>query len=655
MTQINFNYYSFKQTAIIVLFVAFSGCHRNINFKYDNKNQIIVKVGETYYSKSEFETVCNTIQGSTVSKDSAIKRTLRACIVNANILKYLDCINFELSRDDKKELDIINRSTLIKLAQDSLIKYIPINLKDVTKAIEMFKGKQIVIDFIWLPKKDSKIIEECLSFLNSGGSAADMIYSDKKFFERVTKIGGQIRRLNVKPGQFSFKISKFISTGKEGETEVIREKNGFYVIKILYSKKDDFQHWDYDDIERNFKLSSYLNGVPLYCNIKIANINLDVLNNADFSIGAPMRNTSYAAEFLEKKITLEEIKDWINSLPFNEKIYFNNLSCMPSAVAILILLKANKHPVTTKDLGSELFKGEDLDFWNEEKTNTVAIDNYFEYQRLQTFEKSTCYPWIFPFLFKERDNVSLNYDLLYKNQLVNFKKCNPKDRIAFSANGSYLTVEDFIKELDAIDKASAAKMMNIDNAKKLIYYNFEKQGKTSQKETRIDKNVLESVLLEYIQKLGFQNFTSGLFRVTDRNPRRYFSGEMQVFNSPELSITISELRELINYYPTVRQLNLQTDQTEYNPYWRLNVLIDIAEQETWYKKAMKLNISRSSIYQFQTKKNADKLRIKSFLKSNMSVFNNSFIDSILKNNKPLNIWIDPKYFGAYNKYINSLE
>lgn len=648
---------SISHIALIAVLIVLNGCNSTNLYNDIDENRTIIKIGAISYNKSEFEDVCNSIQNSGVSKDSAIKRTLKASILNSVILNYLDSIHFGLTKEDENELDNLNRSALIKMAQDSLLKYITINPKNVRREIERFKEKQIVVDFVWLPVKDNKIIKECFSFLNSGGSTADMIYSDKWFFERITELGGQIRRLNVEPGQFPSKISKFITSGKKDETRVIHVGKGYYVMKILYTKKDNFQHWDCDDVERNYKISSYLNYSPLYSNFKISDINLEILNNADFSVEALDGNNKYAAEFKGSKITLKEIKDQINLLPFNQKIFFNNISCVPSSVATLILLNGNKRPVISEDIITDLSNKGYLDALNEDNRNYERYYNYFEYQWLQSFEKLTIYPWLFPFLFEDFSEVRLNYDLLYKNQLVDFKEFDLKDKIAVSSNSGYLTAEDFIKELDAIDKVSAARLMNIDNSRKLIYYYFEENNVNfkPQSSIKIDNTLLENVLINYIQNLEFENFTSDIFGVMDRNPRKYFSGETQIYNSPELSININELRTLVSKYPNTIQLNIQTDQTAFNKYWRLNALIYIIENEIWVRKAKKLNLQNSDNYRLQVEKNTNKLRIRSFLNSGIEEINDNLFFTKIKNSKMIDIWIDSKYFDGHDKYINSLK
>jgi hypothetical protein len=214
------------------------------------------------------------------------------------------------------------------------------------------------------------------------------------------------------------------------------------------------------------------------------------------------------------------------------------LACLPSCIATLVLLKADKHPIVSNNLINDLINKKEQSVLEVNKGNHQGYDNLIEYQLLQLYEKSTFYPWLFPFLFQDFDNVSINYDLLYNSRLMGVKDYDLKDIIAVSSNSTCLTVENFIKELDATNKVSVAKLMNIDNSEKLICY----------------------------------------------------------------------------YYTNNKNQKSQS---------------------------VKIN-------------NFNKLLVRSFLNSRKN-FYDGCLATKFKINKPLDVWIDPKYFGGYNKYVYSLS
>ncbi len=666
--------YFFKFLAIFILLLFFStSCTRNDCYLQQHQESEVLKIGETGFSQDEFEKYKNLIQQNGIQTDTAILKTVYGFYKKALIISYLKKNKYELNENEKLELIYQNKLDLIKLAIEEKTKDIKIREKEIKREFNRSSNKQIVIDYIGLPKKNKKIINECFSFLNSGGNIIDLINSRDELFNKIIQTyNGHVSRVNVRPGLFCNKISKFIYEGYVGDTKKIKTKSGYHIIKILYRNSSQFNKISEKELLFNLKKAKYLElgESPIQQVIKrnLLHIDYRTIDTANFSIQPLLNNTdtTIIAEYKGIKIYTNEIIKKIANLPFNAKIYFSNKACKPSAIASLILLDNNYKPFTTNELISEL-KNADNKINNDisEKTRFKSSEyepsnvNYTtdytkleEYAVLKLREEANAFPWLFPYLFKESNKIKINYDVVNNTSLVKIDTYEKTGTLAFTKN-YFFTAGHFLNELKELTRHSLPHVLKLDNAKKLIYSFFDEQYNIPPSQISINIHLLKNIILDFSEELD-------TYIISDKNitTRIAYPEDTVVVKFGNTEINIRKLRKLISQLPEHEQLIFKFNPSNLNKLWRLNIINKLIEQEIWIKEVYDMNLQNSKEYKNIKEINKQNSIIKSFLNS----FNSQKPDSInckLNNiiNNPdykLDIHFDSTYFKMNSELLNNI-
>ncbi len=659
--------------AVSLTLICTFSCNK-ISHNSQNRVEEILKIGNVGFTRHEFERYKKSIEQDGISTDSLIVKILTGFYKKALLISYLETINYKLSDDEYNNLNYSNRLSLIKLAIKKKYSNVEIKKYEIQREYNRFHGKQVIIDYIWLPKNDKELINECFSFLHSGGNIVDFINSKEDTFDKIFyDYKGIVRRINVKPGMFCAEISRFIDKSNIGDIKTIKTKSGYHIIKIFYKCLNPLSTINENEIEFNLKKSKCFESgySPIQKLIKQNNFyfNDSILNTMDFTVRSSWNNIDSTAfgEFKGIKIYKDEIIEKISNLPFNDKIYFSNTSCKPAAVATLILQNHQCKPVSTKIFLLELYNA------NKENNKKTTKDNQHsdinilsedykkpeEYKYLKRFEESNIYPWLFPNLFKEFNRVKINYEIIYNTQLVKINPFTNNDTVAHYKNFIF-DVNHFYGELNKLTVNSLSDMLQIENATKIIYYYFNKYYHVPASKVNINIPLLQDIILNYSKDLDFHVFSNNILSDRDNIRKRIgYNDNTVILKFDDKEINVEELRKIVSRLPLSKQLLFEHDYINNNKFWRINLINELIDQEIWLKEAYNLDLQNSKEYEIVKRKNEQNSLIKSFLNSfNSTVYDsiNSKLNKVINDNKyELNFYFDSIYFKDNMEVFNNVH
>jgi hypothetical protein len=638
-----------KSVSIVIIFLLLAKCGEYRTGIQTNDE--VVRFGDLSVGRDDFEKYCCLNRQSGISQDSLLHASLSAFYRKALMINHLQTVNHQLTEAEKLELDYRNRLDLVGLAIDSLLFDIDVDEQDVAREIEYYSAHQVVIDHIYLPVEDSELLDECVSFLNSGGNIVDLINYKKEIYRAICDNKGLAYRINVPPGMFIGELSEFIHEGKSGETRMISSSSGFHVIKILYKTEGPSEEPLKKDVIRNLRKAWHReNGFQrqmqnsYYCNDSI-------LNSIDFSIRPLLGeiDTTVVASFRGKKIYVKNVQEHVTALPFDSKIYFNNAATKPSAIAVLILKNQLHQPFDSKSLLRELYQeakeASDADipvgvFENDPKL--------FEYKYLDVFEKSKVYPWLFPGLFKEIDALQINYEVAYAARLIESVPYLPTDTVVVCKEAA-LTAAGFKQILGSLTINSLSDLIRIENAKKLIYYYYEENYNVVPSKINIDTALLERIILDFSKGLAFHVFTNGLISDGDNIKRRLPHKPHTIVASLNgVEIDVVRLRQLVAQLPDAMQRSFRADNIKLNAYWRREMVNEIIEQEVWLAESHHTGLQHSDAYDRLKCRNEQDALIASFLNSIRADAPDAIdarLKAIVNNSLKLTIVFNEEYFA----------
>jgi hypothetical protein len=625
----------------------------------DDSDKEVLKIGEAIFFKKDFDKYYQTLDTTELSGEARLKKTLAAFYRKALISNYLSQSKYQINEEEKNNLLYKNKLDLIELAIERTTTKIEVSESEVKEELEKFDQKQVVADVIYLPAKNDSLLSECFSFLNSGGTIIDLINYKRDIFNKIFYINkGVVKRVIVEPGTFLGETSNFLANSNAGDTKIIENGSGYYILKTIYKSSDPFARINREKIIQNIKRAKYFGGKSifekllkkedLYCNY-------DLINELDFTIPPLLtEDTSIIGEFDGKKIYTRDVVQEINNLPFKDKLYFSNSSTRPTALATFILLKNFDKPFTTDHFLTEFYQTNDLmrdkkdsysPLFKQSLDETLAS---LEFNHFKTIEKSSIYPWLFPELFKSNNKVKINYDNVYNVNLVKIIPFDTTDVLA-SSGKHVLKVSDFFNQLKNLTVNTLSNILEIDNSIRLIHYHFNEEYNVPENEVRINMPLLKNAILDFSRTLQIHSF---IYNVTFMEPtskkRIGYKDDPIVLKFGTRNINISALRNIIAQLPHKKQLMFKYDNEGVNRYWRLNVLNEIIEQEIWLKEAEEMGLANSDEYKTLAKVNESNAVLNSFLNSlrtqNIDAVNGR-LSKIIKNASPkLSSSYDATYF-----------
>ena len=643
---------------ICLIIVITSSCGRNNEYVQPVDNKIL-KIGDISLNKSEFEKCEFLLKQSDISsEDSLLIKTISLLYKKATLLSFLKQTNYQLNEEENANLVYKNKVYLINMAITALTSDIKISKRYAQQEYKRADKKQVLIDYIWLPRSNTWVINQCFSFLQSGGNIIDLINSRKEIYNQIFyELNGKLKRINVKPGEFCGKISKFIYLSDIGDTKIIKTHNGYHIIKIIYRKKDDREHIDFNEFMFNLKKTKYLESdkSPITKLLKKNKLYCDfgVIDSIDFSIKPLLINDSsdIIAEFNGQQIQIDDISNKINKLSYVDKISFNSISCKPLAIATLILLDNNCKVFTSEDLISDFTKNQ-LECGLKGMSLKECINSDF-YKILKKNEETLSYPWLYPSLIKESNLIKINYDKIYKTQFVKIMPYSNDDILATYKNHK-LKVAVFLKEFDLLSRETQTQILKQDNAIKMIHYCFNEMYKCSSDQINVNIPLLENILLDNSRKFS-------IYDISENNLSNYsfYNEDTTIINIDDQSINIKELRKIISVLPKNQRFIFSHYWNTINELWRVIGMEQLLEEQIWINEAWKLNLQNSQKFKSESIKNEQNALIKSFLSSLTKIYEkdkiNEYLEGIITKDKTaMDIQFDSTYFKNNLEQIDNM-